>query len=541
MKIPVYTGTALQFNADSRVCQHRFSPVEMFVTAPRSAWRRLLVLGCVGLPLALSPFAHSQRADFGTVSIASTSAATAVNITFTTPATLGSVSVVTQGASGLDFANSGAGTCATGTAYDVGDTCTVNVTFTPALAGTRYGAVVLEDGSADVVGNTYLQGTGAGPQLTYLPGAESTLSANVISPGTVAVDGSGNVYIVDCNNNRVLKETLLAGVYTESVVPTGVLNIPYSVVLDGAGNLYIADSTNNRVLKETLSAGNYTESIVPSSALNYPTDIAVDGRGNIYIADEGNNRVLVETMTSGGYVETAVTTSALNQPGAIAVDASGNIYIADAGNNRVLVETPAADTYTESTLATSALNYPGAVRVDGSGNIYIADTFNQRVLKETFEAGTYAESVVATSALNYPYGLAVDGNGNIYVSDAFNNRVLKEDLADAPSLGFAATNLGSTSSDSPRTVTVSNYGNSALQFLAISYPADFPENSPAPGDCTSTIPLNSGASCTLTVNFSPVSSLNGNLSAPLTEAVSVTTNATPTPQTIGTTGTETQP
>ncbi len=81
--------------------------------------------------------------DFGAVNIGSASPAIAVPFTFGTAVTLGSVSVLMQGATGLDFANAGMGTCTAGTSYNAGSGCTVNVIFTPTLAGTRYGAVVL--------------------------------------------------------------------------------------------------------------------------------------------------------------------------------------------------------------------------------------------------------------------------------------------------------------------------------------------------------------------------------------------------------------
>jgi DNA-binding beta-propeller fold protein YncE len=89
----------------------------------------------------------------------------------------------------------------------------------------------------------------------------------------VAVDGSGNIYIADAGNQRVVKETLSAGVYTQSVVASSGLNGPSGVAVDGSGNVHIADVFNNRVLKETLSAGGYTESTVESSSLNAPMEL----------------------------------------------------------------------------------------------------------------------------------------------------------------------------------------------------------------------------------------------------------------------------
>jgi hypothetical protein len=42
--------------------------------------------------------------------------------------------------------------------------------------------------------------------------------------------------------------------------------------------------------------------------------------------------------------------------------------------------------------------------------------------------------------------------------------VKKLDFADPPSLSFASTAVGSTSSDSPQTITMTNIGNAALTF-----------------------------------------------------------------------------
>jgi hypothetical protein len=104
------------------------------------------------------------------------------------------------------------------------------------------------------------------------------------------VDSGGNVYITDYGNNRVLKETLSAGSYTQTTVASGLSN-PFGVAVDGGGNVYIADLGDNRVLMETLSAGSYTQTTV-GTGLNSPIGVAVDGAGNTYIADLSNNRIV---------------------------------------------------------------------------------------------------------------------------------------------------------------------------------------------------------------------------------------------------------
>ncbi len=111
----------------------------------------------------------TAQTNLGSVNIGSSTTST-VTVTLPSAATLTSIAVVTQGAPNLDFTNAGGGTCATGTPYAANVTCTVQVTFAPRFAGTRYGAVVLSNTSG-VVATAYLQGTGAGPQATFTPGA----------------------------------------------------------------------------------------------------------------------------------------------------------------------------------------------------------------------------------------------------------------------------------------------------------------------------------------------------------------------------------
>ncbi|MGA9667838.1 MAG: choice-of-anchor D domain-containing protein, partial [Terracidiphilus sp.] len=452
---------------------------------------------------------------FGSVNVGSASVPVTVSVTLKNVATLGSVAVLTEGASGLDFANAGGGNCAAGVSYNVGSSCTVSVTFTPKVSGTRYGAVVLLDGSGNTLAASYLEGTGLGPQVSFLPGIEVVIpSSTLSSPFAVAVDGSGNVYIADANNNRVLKETLAGATYIESTVPTSALSFPSGITVDGAGNIYIADTGNNRVLEESPSAGGYAEITVQTSALNYPFAVAVDGGGNVYIADSGNNRVLLETLVSGGYSETTVPTSELAGPAGLAVDGSGNVYIADTWNNRVLMEILSSGSYTESVLATSQLNEPSGVAVDGNGNIYIADTYNNRVLKEQPSSGANSESVVSSGALFGPSAVAVDGNRSIYIVDTGNNRVLEENLSASAALSFASTAPGSTSSDSPQTITLENIGNGPLVFPVPgngsnpSVPVNFSIGSggsacPVIGSGSPAGSLSVGQSCQLALSFAP--------------------------------------
>jgi sugar lactone lactonase YvrE len=446
--------------------------------------------------------------------------------------TIGNIAILSQGVPSLDFiaqAPDSSTTLCTAQLYANASICTVDVTFTPKHPGARYGAVEVLDNNSNVLATAYMNGSGLGPQVNFLPGTENTVasSPSLSSPQGVAVDGNGNVYISDYTNKQVLKETPSSGAYTPSAVASG-LGAPEMVAVDGSGNIYIADSANNQVLKETPSGSSYIQSIIASSTaggLSSPGGVAVDGTGDVYIADTDNNRVLKETLLGGAYTQAVVPTSTLNTPFGVAVDGSGNVYITDSANNRVLKETLSGSNYTESTVASSGLNYPVGVSVDGMGNVYITDYNNNRVLEEMLSTGSYTQSTVTTSSLTNPFGVAVDGSGNIYLSDVGNKRVLQENLTEA-TLSFASTNVGSTSTDSPRTETVVNAGNVELAIPppteganpVISLPADF--SLASSGSCPDLIPLYPSVyllpqeSCTYAVDFSPATS--GTITATLT-------------------------
>lgn len=67
------------------------------------------------------------------------------------------------------------------------------------------------------------------------------------------------------------------------------LNTPDGVAVDNSGNLYVTDNWNYRVVK--LTAGSTTQTVLPFTSLNHPYGVAVDN-GNVYVTDGGNNRVV---------------------------------------------------------------------------------------------------------------------------------------------------------------------------------------------------------------------------------------------------------
>src|SRR5262249_15622606 len=73
-------------------------------------------------------------------------------------------------------------------------------------------------------------------------------------PQGVAVDGSGNVYVVDTVNHRIQKFAPDGSYLTQwGTLGNGIGQFEYmnSIAVDAGGSVYVADSQNNRVQKFT--------------------------------------------------------------------------------------------------------------------------------------------------------------------------------------------------------------------------------------------------------------------------------------------------
>ena len=328
-----------------------------------------------------------------------------------------------------------------------------------------------------------------------MPGPAASSALN--TPNGIAFDSSGNVYIVDSNNNVVEKVTPsgnlsifagtgVAGAPTPGPATVSALNGPGAIAIDRSDNAYISDSSNNVVEKVTPSgtlsifagrgtAGAPTPGPARSSALNSLNQVAVDLSGDVYIADSGNS--VVEKVTPSGTLSIVAGTgragrptpgparsSALNYPGGVAVDSSGSTYIADFGNNVVEKVTPSGTLSifagtgtvgapTSGPATSSALGGPAFVAIDSAGTAYIAD-FGANVVEKVTPSGTLSilagkgtpgiptPGPATSSALDGPVGVAVDPWGNVYIGDSKNNLVEKVILP-APTMP-TITNLPSS-------------------------------------------------------------------------------------------------
>ena len=465
-------------------------------------------------------------ADFGQVDVGSASSfVLPIFFTFDTAGSPGNWEVFTQGSANLDFTDAFAGSCDTNTVYNAGDSCTVSVTFKPTAPGPRRGAVALLDANGSLLATGYVQGTGVGPRVNFMPGKESALATGFGLPAGVAVGGSGYVIVADWGKNEVVELTDVEGHPSSLPLGSGFFQ-PAGVAIDGSGNVFVADYGNNAV-KEILRAGGAV--IALGGSFSGPYAVAVDGSGNVFVADSGNHAVK-EILVASGYATTITLSSAFTQPLGVAVDGSGNLFVADSPANSVYeilaVNGSIPANPTIDTLG-SGFSSPGSVAVDVNGNVIVADTGNNVVKEMIAVNGSIPASPTINTlggGYNGPIDLALDAHGNGYVVDSNNKRIVELDYADPPSLQFAATGVGAISSDSPQTVTLSNGGNNWLSSVApgLTVPPDFKlvaGSGTVPG-CADTFTLAEGESCDLHIEFAPLAIGN-----PLNEALVITDNS----------------
>ena len=295
-------------------------------------------------------------------------------------------------------------------------------------------------------------------------------ATGLATPVGVAVDASGNVYVVDAGNNRILRyptpftHTIQSpdlvigqanfnsnaanagGVSATSLsfAPGGQTFTAY-LAFDASGNLWVADVANYRVLR-------YPASALSAGAANAPTANLVLGQPDFTTVAPPPNA-------------DPRNLNAINLPTSLAFDSTGRLFVLEsvAGiRGRVLVYTPS---FTNGQAATRVLGYdtatpppapvsgtqfaqnPTGVFVYGADNVGVVDTQNNRILLfnpvSQWTADPYTQPAIAVLGQpdftsgnpNLGYGdagadrfsgpaSAVAAGSELFVADAGNHRIV---------------------------------------------------------------------------------------------------------------------
>ncbi len=337
------------------------------------------------------------------------------------------------------------------------------------------------------LGTNWAVSTIAG-QVTNAGSADGTgTNAQFSGPAGIAVGGGTSLFVADDNNNTIRKLTLtgtnwvvstlagLVGVYgdADGATNNARFHSPIGVTVDGAGNVYVADANNNEIRKISPGGGVSTFAGVSTGSTDGPgtnalfwstAAVALDAQGNVYVADYYNctirkiatNGVVSTIAGLAGNIGSADGTNSdarFYYPSDITLDGGGSLYIADAYNSTIRRIMPVGTNWVTSTIAGQAEVYgevdgvgsnaffyvPAGIAADANTNIFVTDNYGMVVRKITPVGNNWVVTTIAglpythgpsdgigTNAMFYfPRGLAVDNASNVYVADSENNGIRK--------------------------------------------------------------------------------------------------------------------
>jgi hypothetical protein len=194
------------------------------------------------------------------------------------------------------------------------------------------------------------------------------------------------------------------------------LDSPGYITFDSSGNLWVSDTYDNRVLEfkapfsngesASLALGqpnlSSTAANTTQSTLSYPQGLAFDSHGNLWVADESNNRIMefvppfstgmnatvVIGQTSYFYSGPSSGNSSLYDPWGLAAGPNGNLWVDDSGNYRVLLfNDPASAASSSTTTTTPTITVPPT-----------SATSSQTTTSQTQTSATSASSVATATS-----------------------------------------------------------------------------------------------------------------------------------------------
>jgi sugar lactone lactonase YvrE len=252
------------------------------------------------------------------------------------------------------------------------------------------------------------------------------------SPSGIVADNSGNLYLADTNNDRILKFSPRGDLLKQRGGfgwEGGQFNRPTGLFIDRGMNLYVADSQNKRAQLFDLNL-NFVSVIQPPESLDFRGlgtvyDLAVYYTGELYITDTWNDLII---QTDNFYIFKSKIGSfeagegKLTDPLGLTTDSRGNLYVADSGNRRVVLFDPFGNFI--RSIGSGLLARPADVALAGA-DILVADQELCQILafdqqgNLLWRQGTRGADI---GQFQEPAGIALY-NIRLYVAEKGNNRV----------------------------------------------------------------------------------------------------------------------
>src|ERR1017187_1985865 len=229
---------------------------------------------------------------------------------------------------------------------------------------------------------------------------------------SLAMDSSGDLFVVDAGNRRVLQ-------YPAASLTSGATDPAAALVIGQAG----------------LTVANGPATILDRNPLAVPAGLAFDSAGPLFVSDSGANRLLVYTppFANGmaasrlaGIVNPApsgATASTLSSPSGLVMINNGPAVL-DTGDNRLLIFNAYSSWPALASGDTTFANPPPvAIAVLGQGSS-LTNFTTKAVNAGNPQACVAPCTGVEVATFSGPVAAAAATNGDLFVVDAGNNRVL---------------------------------------------------------------------------------------------------------------------
>jgi len=297
------------------------------------------------------------------------------------------------------------------------------------------------------------------------------------SPSAIAIDASGNVWVLD-DYEAALCEFSPLGValsgsscFGSSSFADTDLSGPVALAIDSGGNIWTANNGGSSLAEFNSSGVLNPNSPFTGGGINSPTAIAIDGQGYIWALNPPSagslskfNSSGVEQSGSSGY-----TGGGLDDPSGLVIDTSGDAWTA----NKLSSDPATISEFNPSGSPVSATGYsegvgnfgPANLGIDGAGNIWVTNSL-QSTLSKFGSGGTLlATSSAGAGGLENPGGIAIDGANNIWtLNDAYGEYswLVEFNSSGTPISGsggyYTATLTGGMAIDGSGNLWVSNVG-----------------------------------------------------------------------------------
>jgi uncharacterized protein (TIGR03437 family) len=271
------------------------------------------------------------------------------------------------------------------------------------------------------------------------------------------------------------------------------LHWPTGLAVDGQGNLYVIDAGNNRILRYPQPFALPDKRMDPDVLIGQPNSQGLPDF-NGYVANHG------DTTPSADGISPMVSGSPVSQ--GLVFDASGNLWFADTGNHRVLRFPMGTDGKVQGTAdmvlgqqnftsnvalpqtnagftSLGGLRYPTGVTMDAAGRTYVCDGLGRVLIYQSHPQSTGNPAMkllglivvaqgqqppAAPNATQFgaPFGLVMMGD-SLAVIDAGYNRITVFDPLDA---WLADPSTGSSSPSARRVIGQADFSGSTASAAA---------------------------------------------------------------------------